>query len=147
MRLWRISNYTDLTGLGGWRFSARWHTRGRPIVYAAEHPAGALVEFLVHLGDGLTPDSFQMLTIAADDGVAVHEIDPGALPESWRSSLPVTRDIGDRWLQESSTPLLRVPSVILPDTWNLLINPLHPHAATQLRVTNTQHVPLDVRLT
>ncbi len=146
MKLWRISNYADLSGLGGWRFSARWHTRGRPVVYTAEHPAGALVEFLVHLQDGLIPDSFQMLTIDADEGVITHEIESSALPGNWRTSLPVTRDIGDRWLHEGSTPLLRVPSVILPDTWNLLINPQHPYAATMLRVTKSQHVPLDGRL-
>ena len=132
--------------MGGWRFSARWHTRGRPVVYCAEHPAGALVEFLVHLADGLTPDSFQMLTIEADDPVAMTDVDASGLPEGWRSSLPVTREIGNRWLAEGATPLLRVPSVILPETWNVLINPLHRDAAARLRVIRAQHVPLDERL-
>jgi RES domain-containing protein len=40
-----------------------------------------------------------------------------------------------------------VPSVILPETWNILINPLHPDTATKLRVTKAQHVPLDGRFT
>lgn len=49
MDLWRISKYKSLAGEGGLRYSARWHTAGRPIVYLAESPAGALIEALVHL--------------------------------------------------------------------------------------------------
>ena len=145
MKLFRISNYGDLSGIGGWRFSARWHTRGRPVVYCAEHPAGALVEFLVHLAHDLIPDTFQMLTIEADDEVGVSVVNVSDLPGNWQGSTQVSRGVGNRWLAEGTTPLLRVPSAILPDTWNLLINPLHPDAARTLRVIKAQHVPLDGR--
>jgi RES domain-containing protein len=49
MRLWRISNYADLSGEGGRRAEGRWHERGRPVVYLAEHAALALLETMVHL--------------------------------------------------------------------------------------------------
>ena len=50
MELWRISNYADLSGAGdGLLAAGRWHTRGRRIVYLADHPASALLEMLVHM--------------------------------------------------------------------------------------------------
>ena len=49
MILWRISAYADLSGTGGLRVSGRWHQAGRPVVYAATSPPGAMLEVLVHL--------------------------------------------------------------------------------------------------
>lgn len=145
MKLWRISNYADLKGLGGLLFPARWHSQGRPIVYAAEHPAGALVEFLVHATRDDLPDSFQLLTITCDAALALPQLETSQLGAAWTGELGVTRALGDRWLADQSSALLRVPSVILPDTWNVLINPLHADAQL-LRISQRQQVPLDARL-
>ncbi|MGB9409097.1 MAG: RES family NAD+ phosphorylase, partial [Terracidiphilus sp.] len=49
--LWRISNYVDLSGEGGLTASARWHTKGKPVVYLADSPAGAMLERIVHMTD------------------------------------------------------------------------------------------------
>ena len=49
LELWRISNHNSLSGVGGLRYGARWHTSGSRIVYLAETPAGALIEIFVHL--------------------------------------------------------------------------------------------------
>jgi len=49
MRLWRISDHANLSGDGGIFFSARWHSRGKRIVYLADHPASALLEVIVHV--------------------------------------------------------------------------------------------------
>lgn len=143
-RLWRISDHADLVGEGGRRFSARWHTAGAPIVYCAEHPAGALVEHLVHLDWDLLPDSFQFLTIETEDRIAVKEIAAGGLPSHWRTDLSITRAIGDAWLSSASHLLLRVPSVILPDTWNVLFNPSHVEAPSA-KIVKAERVPLDNR--
>ena len=145
MRLCRISNYADLSGEGGRRFPARWHNAGRPIVYCAEHPAGALTEHLVHLDWDLLPDRFQLLTIDVEDGVALDEIAADTLPDGWRNDLAATRAKGDAWLASGTTLLCRVPSVILPDTYNVLVNPAHPDMA-RTKIVNRQSVPLDSRL-
>ena len=115
MKLWRISDFANLSGDGGLRFSARWHTVGHRIVYCAEHPAGSLVEHLVHINWGVMPDRFQLLTIDIEDGVAMDEIAAENLPDGWRNDLAVTRSKGDAWLASDSTLLCRVPSVILPE--------------------------------
>lgn len=141
MRLWRISNYPDLSGLGGLRFAARWHSKGRPIIYTAEHPAGALSEFLAHVNREDMPDHFQMLTIETSG-----DSPPSAprLPEGWIKDLNATRAIGDEWLAGRSSLLLRVPSALVPEAFNVLVNPLHADAGG-LKVVGTAKVPLDSR--
>lgn len=145
MRLWRISNYADLSGIGGLRYSARWHTKGRPIFYSAEHPAGALTEFLVHLDREDMPDSFQLLTIELDEDVSIERIEATELSAEWIADERITRQVGDDWLARGASPLLRVPSAIVPEAYNMLINPRHPEAV-RMRITGTARVPLDDRL-
>lgn len=146
MRLWRISNYADLQGVGGLRAGARWHNRGRPIVYLAESPPGALIEILVHqeiASPAALPDRYRLLTVAMEDGLV--PLDAPSLPPDWRERTDVTRSVGDAWLATGRTALLRVPSAIMPDVYNVLLNPLHPDAG-KLRITDTLDVPFDPRL-
>lgn len=131
MRLWRISNYADLTGVGGLANSARWHSRGTEIVYLAESPAAALLERLVHLEidpDDL-PSTYQLLAVEIPDHLVFDTIAANNLPPDWRSNDTATQLIGDRWLRAGRTPLLRVPSAITPHTFNWLLNPKHPDAS------------------
>ena len=131
MTLWRISNHATLDGAGGLRAAGRWHTRGARIVYCAQNPASALLEILVHAEIAIEdiPVAFRWLEIDAPDSVAVETVDPGILGPAWRSQPAATRRLGDHWLAASRSALLRVPSAIVPETWNVLINPLHPGAA------------------
>jgi RES domain-containing protein len=142
MILWRISSFATLDGQGGVRFSARWHTEGRRIVYAADHPASALLELLVHTDRALLPKSYQLLKIEVQEKIKVERALP---PRGWNEKLSVTRNIGDRWLHDNKSLLLEVPSAILPDVFHTLINPVHPDAQF-LKIIAVQHVPLDARL-
>lgn len=144
MRLWRISNYADLSGLGGLRFSARWHSKGRPVLYTAEHPAGALAEFLVHIDLEDMPEHFQLLTINVESSVEPANLKPDDLGAGWISNIALTRQAGDHWLKQGKGLLLRVPSVLVPGAFNMLINPQHPDAAS-MRIVSAAKVPLDSR--
>lgn len=132
MLLWRISNHSTLEGQGGLMASARWHTQGRRIVYLAETPAGALLEALVHLELDLDnlPPSYQLLKAEAPDQMSMDRVEESKLAANWRADLVSTRTIGDQWLAGGSTALLRIPSAILPETWNVLLNPQHPEASS-----------------
>jgi RES domain-containing protein len=144
MRLWRISNYADLSGMGGVRFPARWHSKGRPVLYTAEHPAGALTEFLAHMDIEDMPVNFQLLTIEAPDETPLLSISTDQLPEGWASNFAATRAIGDAWLRGGTSLLLRVPSVLVPRAFNVLVNPMHEDART-LNIVAAEKVPLDSR--
>ena len=130
MILWRISNYADLLGIGGMEASARWHTAGRPIVYLAEGPSSALLEILVHLeaDEYDRPDTYQILKVEAPDDITVKKVSLTSLPADWKNNEEVTREIGDAWLEKSVSALMRVPSVIMPETYNWLLNPRHADA-------------------
>ena len=147
MILWRISRHPELDGAGGLRISARWHTEGSPVVYCAPNPATALLEVLVHsnIDLGELPVTFRYFEIEAPDSLAIEDLDIGSLGQSWRTDVKATRRAGDAWLRSARTPLLRVPSVIVPATWNTLLNPQHPHSG-QVRVIRAHSHGLDTRL-
>jgi RES domain-containing protein len=145
MILWRISNYADLSGAGGLHHSGRWHHRGRPIVYLAESPAAALLEVLVHIEPASPadlPSSYQLLEVELPDEA---EIVDANLPVDALHQLRLTRRCGNTWLAGATTLLLRVPSVVVGRTNNLLFNPAHPMAA-RCRVLSIARYPFDMRL-
>jgi RES domain-containing protein len=113
-------------------------------VYLAESPASALLEVCVHTSANDVPPDFTLLKIAAPE-VQVHSIRINDLPPRWQSRLGLTRDLGTAWLQKRESPLLRVPSAIVPETANFLLNPTHP-AAKKFRITAAASYPFDIRL-
>lgn len=147
MILWRISNYGTLDGRGGLLASARWHTQGRPVVYLAETPAGALTEILVHLELDLNnlPATYKLLKAETPDNISIRAVAKSDLAADWREDIVLTRTIGDEWLAAGSTALLKVPSVIIPETHNFLLNPRHAGAA-RVKVIWHREYPWDQRL-
>ena len=147
MVLWRISNHADLSGTGGLLHSGRWHSRGRPVVYLAESPAGALVEALVHVqaaSPAELPMSYQLLEVVLPDDVSAIDVS-NQLSPSWRDAPGTTRALGDAWLAAQNSLLLRVPSVVVGRSFNRLFNPLHAQAAS-CRVESVARYPFDERL-
>jgi len=123
-RLWRISNYFDLAGVGGLRAPGRWHHRGFAVVYCSETPATALLEALAHLEiDSLDdlPVNYQLLEIKLPKGFRAPRIGP--LPTDWKEQIAHTRDLGTHWLVGGRHVALRVPSALVPHSDNILLNP------------------------
>jgi len=129
MNLWRISRHRSLNGEGGRLFAGRWNNPGAPVVYLADSPGGAMVEVLVHLQveDELMPPSYTLLQVVVPDELEVPLLDLPA-GEGWKTNLKLTRRLGDAWLRARETALVKVPSAILPATFNYLLNPLHVDA-------------------
>jgi RES domain-containing protein len=147
VRLWRISDFAELSGEGGLVASARWHTVGRRIVYLADHPASALLEMIVNqnLDRGELPAQYQLLAIQVPDGAALAAIEAADLPAGWRHDREITRARGDRWLELAETSLLRVPSAIVPHAFNWLLNPLHGGAGA-VAIAEIVRADFDARL-
>ncbi len=147
MKLWRISNHANLSGLGGTKAGGRWHNRGAPIVYLSEHPALALLEIMVHMDLDKTdiPEDYQLLEVEYSSRKGVANLSRKALGDEWQDDLDLTRSIGDEWLVTSTSLLLKVPSAILPHSCNYLLNPKHP-LATEAVITNVSKHPFDKRL-
>ena len=138
MIAWRLCRrpHADLTGEGASRFGGRWNSPGRPVVYLAEHPALAALELRVHLDlpFDLLPVDFVLMRVAVPDSPDI------APPPS-----TATVATGDSWLTEATAATLRVPSVLVPHSWNVLLNPRHPNAV-QVEVQGIEPFGFDARL-
>jgi RES domain-containing protein len=145
--LWRISNYLSLAGDGALRTPGRWHSRGRRVVYCAQSPAAALLEILVHFEIDIQdlPVRYRLLKIEAPDDVQVERVSVDDLPANWPQKTEVTRELGERWLVKGSAALLSVPSAIVPETFNILLNPAHQDAKRIVVVQTGEHA-IDPRL-
>lgn len=135
--LWRIAADTpghaadDLSGLGAKLTGGRWNSKGVPMVYCSTSIALATLETVHYLRAGGLPFNRFLVRIEVPEAVwqARRILDP--VPGGWDAipaSLSASR-AGDRWSAAGKTALLVVPSVIVPDECNVLINPRHLDAA------------------
>ena len=130
MFVWRICSKkyqaSAFSGLGGLYVPGRWHPQGHKIVYTAESLALASLEIFVHLESDRVP----LVAIKAwmSDELEIEEIEPSQLPDNWQdtSSYPLLQEMGRDWLTSLRTPILKVPSSIVPVEYNYLLNPQHP---------------------
>jgi RES domain-containing protein len=143
--LWRISRHRDLKGLGGLRAPGRWHERGLPIVYLAETPAAALLEVCVHTAANNVPPSYTLLEIMAPVATSMQTLEVNSLPQDWPEDTEATREAGSEWLRSLQSALLRVSSVIVPATYNVLLNPAHPESK-HIKINRVLEYPFDGRL-
>lgn len=140
MRLWRLCRrpFADLSGEGARLHGGRWNSPGRPVVYLAAEPSLAVLEVRVHLDLplDLMPPDYVLLTVEVPDTLAVEQL--AQAPDDARAA-------GDGWLDQGRTALLSVPSVIVPEARNLLLNPRHADAG-RVRVAAVRPFGFDPRL-
>ena len=148
MRAYRIADrrFPMLDGAGASRFGARWNSPGRPVVYAAETFAGAMLELLVHVGPDRLPTDQVYVEIRVPDQAASERFDELSVIEMQVKGQEYTRRLGDLWLKESRSPVLIVPNVVTNGVEsNILLNPLHPDFF-QIEVGESKTVIWDSRL-
>ena len=133
-------------GTGAMLRGGRWNSAGRPVIYAAESYAGAMLEVLVHANLSVPPKHHQVIRITIPNAVEIETLSTSELPDWAAEDLLVARAFGDRWLEEARTPALRVPSVVTEGReYNILINPLHLQAPL-LQWSTPEPVRWDMRL-
>lgn len=130
MEAWRIvkSKHSNraFSGEGAFLYGGRWNSAGTRVVYASHTLSLAALEMLVHLSTGATP-TFSTFCMSFDE--ALMEIfETANLPGDWRVEPPGpnTQTIGDVWVREARSAVMAIPSTIIPQETNFLINPAHP---------------------
>lgn len=131
--VWRIAaevpaySANDMTGTGARLTGGRWNSVGRPMVYCASTVALAALESMAAMSTGALPyNRFLVRLDVPDTAWAAHET--LAPPAGW-DAIPEGRasiKAGDAWAASLRSLILRVPSVIIPEEFNVLLNPLHP---------------------
>lgn len=136
--LWRIATDTpdyladDLTGKGAEVTGGRWNRKSRAVVYTSQSIALACLETVVHLKQGGLPFNRYLVKMSVPQATwaAREERDAASLPVGWDAEPAgkVSLDVGDSWIDDKTSALLVVPSVVVPEEHNVLINPAHPDA-------------------
>ncbi len=150
LKLWRVcaKDYaaTAFNGQGAADHPGRWNGRGTRLVYLSESLAGATLEWFAYALNAKPGREYVYFEVSAlpED---VLELQTQSLPQDWNSyPHPVsTQALGDEWIQSKASVLLRVPSVLVPESHNFLLNPLHPNFA-QLTWSEPRALWLDGRL-
>jgi RES domain-containing protein len=142
----RIHVTTPLDGEGSRLFGGRWSSVGLAVAYASATLSLAALEYLVHVDPDILPRDLVAVHASAD-GCSVESLDLATLPANWReypapAALP---HFGDEWVRSGRSLLLTVPSVIIPEERNVLINPRHEEASL-LKVSSTAPFSFDRRL-
>jgi RES domain-containing protein len=129
MTVYRISNQlysSDISGTGAKLFGSRWNSRGLPLLYTSAYISLAMLEMLVHTSLEEYSIALDLVYIDIPDRLGCKEITHSKLKTTWTEDLSYTRYIGDEFIRSLQTPLLKIPSAIIAEEYNYLVNPLHP---------------------
>jgi RES domain-containing protein len=135
-----------MTGEGARRFGGRWNRIGEPVVYMSQSLALAVLETIAHLPRGEKLPPFRMIQAEFEEKL-VETVEVRQLPKRWKDKAhqEALQALGSKWLSELRSSILRVPSIIIPEEYNYLINPLHPSFVT-IKVSEASPFWLDPRL-
>ena len=127
---WRITKRKHarnaFNGEGARLYGGRWNSPGVPMIYTAETQALAALEMLVHLDTPVLLDQYVLIEVEMESSLVLN-LDLKEWPRDWRESPPPARlrEIGDAWIEAGKSVALRVPSALVPDESNFLLNPRH----------------------
>ena len=148
MQAFRIADrrFSIFDGTGARIAGGRWNSPGRPIIYAAETFAGAVLEVLVHSNLGRVPKTHAAVEITIPDGVSTEVVSLDTVAGWDAEDQIVSRVHGDQWLEQLRTAVLLTPSLVTRGRErNVLLNPEHPEFK-RITVSEAEDVVWDERL-
>ena len=134
------------SGEGARGDGGRWNSPGVRMVYTAGTISLALLEILVHLNTGDPIPSYSRCSVRFDDSLVI-ALDLKQLPTNWRQSPTpaAVRSVGDQWIASARSAVLKVPSAVVEEESNYLINPAHADFKL-IEIGQFQPIRLDPRL-
>ncbi|KAF0101581.1 MAG: hypothetical protein FD187_1867 [bacterium] len=133
------------TGDGARLYGGRWNHKGVPMVYTAGSQSLAMLEMLVQ--DEPLRARYVMIPAVLPTHLRIERVTPEQLPDNWRDTA-ARQDLqvlGSEWSRRQSSPVLAVPSAVIPSETNYLLNPLHP-AFSRIEIGEPQDFVTDLRL-
>lgn len=150
IQAWRIVHQdyrsSAFDGEGARLVGGRWNSEGTPVVYTAGSLSLALLEIIVHLEIKEALKYFKALPVLFDESL-IQALALGTLPLLWGSTPPLfsSKAVGDKWVKENQSAVLCVPSAIVPQEKNYLLNPHHPDFSF-ISIGDPIDLPLDPRV-
>ncbi len=151
MVVYRIQNAkfgNELSGEGAKLFGGRWNSIGLPAIYTSGSIALAALEIFVHADNNILKGNYVALTIDLPKAIQINELTIDELPLNWQQfpAPDSLRTLGDIWLSRNKFAVLKMPSTIIPQEYNFIINPLHKNFI-DIQVTKTSAFTFDTRFT
>lgn len=136
-----------MSGEGAHRYGGRWNLKGQPAIYTAATLSLAALEILVQVDTDLIPNNFIAFAVDIPEDIRIERLSPADLPPDWREAYPPQNCqlAGSQWLTRSGSAVLAVPSAIIPEENNHLLNPHHPDFA-KISIQLPVAFSFDVRL-
>lgn len=135
----------DLSGNGSKIYGGRWNTPGFVAIYAAENISLAVLEILVNTDKNTIPPAYYLLKLHVPDTLPVKTIKPSGLKDKWYGDFEYSQYIGTNFLQSGKEPVLKVPSAIVKEEYDFLLNPAHPDFK-KIHIKESVQFDLDIRL-
>ena len=148
MKVYRISKckyIDDLSGTGSATFAGRWHSKGTHVLYTAATPSLALLESVAHMAK-VALDGYCMITLDIPTDT-IQEPEIQSMPDNWQQnpSPDSLKVFGDLFILKNEGLELKLPSVIMPEDFNYLINPNHKDFK-KVKVLSKRNLFIDGRL-
>jgi len=146
-RLSKAAYALDFSGKGAEKTGGRWNSKGVPMVYTGSSRALCTAEIAVHLPLGLVPAGYSLTQLEIPDRFGFEEPDLKLLTSGWKSFpyTRVTQQVGDSFIKNNKSLVMRVPSAVVQGDYNFIINPLHEGIA-EITVVKTELFLFDERL-
>ena len=137
----------DLSGKGAEKSGGRWNSKGISMVYTSDSRALCTTEIAVHIPLGLLPSDYKIISIEIPDSIKIGTLASNKLLPDWRS-IPhsgSTQQIGDDFIRQNKSAVLKVPSAVVAGNFNYVLNPGHSDFS-QIKVLSVEGFSFDSRL-
>jgi RES domain-containing protein len=145
-RIGRTKFAGDLTGEGARLNGGRWNHKLTPCLYASESKSLALLEYTVNVNVDDIPRALSFVTLRVPD-TSIEIFEEAQLPGNWKE-MPApasTRNFGTQLLKKAKSLVIKIPSAVISDEWNYLINPAHP-GSKDCKIIDMRDFVYDVRI-
>ena len=149
MEVFRICKETFATGLSASGASNRWNKRDQYVIYTGSSRSLATLELIVHKSSIAPLTSYKVMVISiADDDHLIRQTLISSLPVAWRklSAYSTLQQIGGDWYDSNETLILKVPSAVIPNEYNFIINMKHPDFNDKVKLVRIENYFWDNRL-
>jgi RES domain-containing protein len=131
VQVWRLTTRkyatTAFSGIGNRKVGGRWVPEGLLAIYTSENLSTAVLETLVHLDPNHFSNNFVCIKADIPDTIPMDEVSLADLPKDWQSRFEDSelQQVGAEWIDRGSSAILIVPSAVVPQERNIIINPQH----------------------
>ena len=149
MEVYRITTAKYAEKLSASGAPNRWNVENQYVIYSAESRALAILEMVAHRSAKMRKDNFKMLTIEIPESKKyIEKFSEKRLPPDWRTikAYDELQNLGAEWYRSQRTPILMVPSVLVENEFNYIINTVHPSFRENFHLKAAKDFVWDKRL-